>query len=124
MYPLVCALNAGDAAIGRRLCRYFGEAGIGEPELRLAQSLGTSDDNDTKALAVSTLEGSAQAIVAAGLATADEVAAALADLTAFAGTAGTLVGDPRTFQVWAHRPFAARQRPARPGRQTLWARRP
>ena len=103
MYPRVCALNGGDPAIGRKLFRYFGEAGIGEAELRLVQSLGTSGDSDTKALAVSTLEGSADAIVAAGLATADDVAAAIADLTAFASTAGTLVGDPRTFQVWATR---------------------
>ena len=103
MYPRVCALNGGDPAIGRKLFRYFGEAGIGEPEVRLVQSLGTSGDSDTKALAVSTLEGSADAIAAAGLATADEVAAAIADLTAFASTAGTLVGDPRTFQVWATR---------------------
>jgi len=93
MYPRVCALNGGDPAIGRKLFRYFGEAGIGEPELRLVQSLGTSGDSDTKALAVSTLEGSADAIVAA----------AIADMTAFASTTGTLVGDPRTFQVWATR---------------------
>jgi len=103
MYPRVCALNGGDPTIGRKLFRYFGEAGIGEPELRLVQSFGTSGDSDTKALAVSTLEGSADAIVAAGLATADEVAAAIADMTAFASTTGTLVGDPRTFQVWATR---------------------
>jgi hypothetical protein len=38
-----------------------------------------------------------------GLASAAEVAAALADLRAFAATPGTLVGDPRTFQVWARR---------------------
>jgi hypothetical protein len=41
--------------------------------------------------------------VAAGLAAADEVAAAIADMTAFAGTTGSLVDDPRTFQVWATR---------------------
>ena len=103
MYPRVCALNGGDPTIGRKLFRYFGEAGIGEPELRLVQSFGTSGDSDTKALAVSTLEGSADAIAAAGLATADEVAAAIADMTAFASTTGTLVSDPRTFQVWAAR---------------------
>src|SRR5260370_41460459 len=118
MYPLVCALNAGDAAIGRKLFRYFGEAGIGDPELRLAQSLGTSDDNDTKALAVSTLEGSADAIVAAGLATADEVVAAIADLTAFAGTAGTAVRGPPPFPASGNPAAAPRASPARPGPRT------
>jgi hypothetical protein len=103
MYPRVCALNGGDPTIGRKLFRYFGEAGIGEPELRLVQSFGSAGDSDTKALAVSMLEGSADAIVAAGLATADEVADAIADLTAFASMPRTLISDPRTFQVWANR---------------------
>jgi hypothetical protein len=56
-----------------------------------------------KAISVLTLEATADAIVGAGLASADEVAAALADLRAFAATPGTLIGDPRTFQLWAPR---------------------
>ncbi len=101
MYPRVCASNGGDATVGRKLSRYFAEAGIPEPEMRLVQNFGASAD--LKALAVSTLEGSAGAIVAAGLASGDEVAAAIADLRAFADTAGTLIGEPRTFQIWASR---------------------
>jgi len=101
MYPRVCALNGGDPVVGRKLYRYFGEAGIPAPELRMNQVLGT--DADIKELAVSTLEGSADAITGAGLATPDEVAAAMADLSAFAGRPETVVGDPRMFQVWAVR---------------------
>ncbi len=40
MYPKVCALHGGDAAIGRKLRRHFAEAGIAEPELRLVQVAG------------------------------------------------------------------------------------
>lgn len=101
MYPQVCRLGGGDPAIGRKLYRYFLEAGIPAPELRLTQRIGTA--GDTKELAVSTLEASADAIVAAGLATAEETAAAITELAAFAADPRSLVGDPRIFQLWARR---------------------
>jgi ubiquinone/menaquinone biosynthesis C-methylase UbiE len=102
MYTEVCRRNGGDPGIGRKLYRYFGQAGIPEPRLRLAQSLAVTED--LKAISVLTLEAIADAITGAGLADADKVAAALADLRTFAATPGTLTGDPRTFQVWAGRP--------------------
>jgi hypothetical protein len=101
MYPRACAASGGDATVGRKLRRYFAEAGIPVPESRLVQSFDTY--GDTKTLAVATLEASADAIAAASLATREEVATAIADLRAFAGTPGTLIGDPRTFQIWASR---------------------
>lgn len=101
MYPRACAASGGDATVGRKLRRYFAEAGIPLPESRLVQSFDTY--GDTKTLAVATLEASADAIAAASLATREEVATAIADLRAFAGTPGTLIGDPRTFQIWASR---------------------
>jgi ubiquinone/menaquinone biosynthesis C-methylase UbiE len=102
MYRQVCRLAGGDPAIGRKLYRYFGQAGIPEPRFRLVQGL--TAKQELKILAVLTLEATADAITGAGLASAAEVAAALADLRAFAAAPGTLVGDPRTFQVWAVRP--------------------
>jgi hypothetical protein len=60
---------------------------------------------DTKDLALSTLEASADAIVTAGLASAGEVAAAVADLAAFAADPQTVCGSPRTFQLWGRRPL-------------------
>lgn len=102
MYPEVCRRNGGDPAIGRKLYRYFGQAGIPDAQSRLAQGLAVTEEQ--KAIAVLTLEACADAITGAGLASADEVAAALADLRAFAAAPGTLAGDPRTFQVWARRP--------------------
>jgi ubiquinone/menaquinone biosynthesis C-methylase UbiE len=101
MYQRVCRHHGGDAAIGRKLYRYFAQAGIPRAEVRLAQGLAVTED--LKALAVLTLEAIADSITGAGLAGPDEVAAALADLRAFAAAPGTLIGDPRTFQVWARR---------------------
>jgi len=102
MYPEVCRRNGGDPTIGRKLYRHFGQAGITDAEFRLVQGVAVTEDR--KAIAVLTLEACAEAITGTGLASADEVAAALADLRAFAATPGTLAGDPRTFQVWARRP--------------------
>ena len=102
MYRQVCRRNAGDPAIGRKLYRYFGQAGIPDPQFRLVQ--GVTAAEEVKVLAVLTLEATTDAITSAGLARVDEVAAALADLRAFAATPGTMIGDPRTFQVWARRP--------------------
>jgi SAM-dependent methyltransferase len=101
MYPEVCRLGGGDPAIGRKLYRYFGQAGIPGAQFRLAQGMAVTEE--LKTLAVLTLEASADAITGAGLASAGEVSAALAGLRAFAATPGTLIGDPRTFQVWARR---------------------
>ncbi len=80
---------------------YFLRAGLPRPELRLVQGFGASQDS--KALTVSTLEASADAIVGAGLAAAEEVAAAVADLAAFAADPATVVSEPRVFQLWARR---------------------
>ena len=41
----------------------------------------------------------------ATLASADQVATALADLATFAADPQTVCGSPRTFQLWARRPL-------------------
>jgi ubiquinone/menaquinone biosynthesis C-methylase UbiE len=101
MYQRVCQRSGGDPTIGRKLRRYFLRAGITSPEVRLVQVI--DETGDSKALALSTLEATADAIVGAGLATAGEVAGAIKDLAAFAADPGTLIGDPRIFQVSAAR---------------------
>lgn len=73
----------------------------GEARVRGRQAMATA--GDVKDLAVSTVDASAGAIIAAGLATRQEIEAALADLTAFAARSDTLMGDPRLFQVWTTR---------------------
>jgi ubiquinone/menaquinone biosynthesis C-methylase UbiE len=102
VYPRVLELHGGDAAIGRKLYRYFREASIPDPNLRLAQR--ADANGEAKTLSLSTLEATADAIVEEGLASIEEVAAAIADLAAFTADRTTVVGDPRVFQLWCSRP--------------------
>jgi hypothetical protein len=97
-YPRVLERRGGDHAIGRELYRYFLDAGIPDPNLRLAQGVDAS--GDTKALALSTLEATADAILADGLASENELRSALDSLAAFVADPATIIGGPRTFQLW------------------------
>jgi ubiquinone/menaquinone biosynthesis C-methylase UbiE len=101
MYVEVLARHGGDPGCARRLARYFRETGIPGPAMRLLQ--GVSTDGDAKVMPLLTLEAIADSIVGAGLATADEVTAAIEDLRAFTFRSDTFISDPRIFQVWARR---------------------
>jgi len=101
MYAEVLACHGGDPGCARRLLRYFRESGIPDPAMRLLQ--GVSTGGDAKVMPLITLEAIADSIVSAGLATAAEVTAAIEDLRAFTTDPGTLVSDPRIFQIWARR---------------------
>ena len=94
--------RGGDPEIGRKLLRYFVDVGIQDPLLTVTQNVDAT--GEAKRLAPLTLAASADAIVADGLATANEVAAALSDLAAFADDPTTVIGGPRTMQVWARKP--------------------
>ncbi|HKA50267.1 MAG TPA: class I SAM-dependent methyltransferase [Candidatus Dormibacteraeota bacterium] len=107
MYAEVLARHGGDPGCARRLVRYFRETGTPVPEVRLLQAVNTG--GDAKAMPLLTLEAIADSIVSAGLATADEVTAAIEDLRAFTTRPDTLVSDPRIFQVWARRGADTRQ---------------
>ncbi len=63
---------------------------------------------ESKQIPLLTLEAIAESVVDADLASPDEVAAAIADLAAFTASEGTLLGDPRIFQLWARRLFDSR----------------
>ena len=99
-YRRVLARRGGDHAIGRRLYRYFLAAGIPDPQVRLVQPV---HQGEAKTLAWSTLEATADAILAEGLATSDRVTAALASLRRFTDDPGTLICGPRVFQLWSRR---------------------
>jgi len=101
MYVEVLARNGGDPACARRLARYFREAGIPVPAVRLLQ--GVNAGGDAKVMPLLTLEAIADSIVRSGLATGDEVTVAIGDLRAFTTHPDTLISDPRIFQVWARR---------------------
>jgi ubiquinone/menaquinone biosynthesis C-methylase UbiE len=100
-YPRVLARRGGDAAAGRKLYRFFLEAGIADPQLKLVQRADHS--GEAKMLSLSTLEATAEAIVAEGLASEDDVLQAIAGLTAYTNDPRSVIGDPRIFQVWARR---------------------
>ena len=77
------------------------EAGVPAPNVNLVQPLWLASEG--KMLALSTLDASADAILAEGVAPEDEMTAALASLAQFTDDAGTLIGGPRIFQLWSRR---------------------
>jgi ubiquinone/menaquinone biosynthesis C-methylase UbiE len=101
MYPRVLEHHGGDARIGRKLYRYFLHAGIPDPGLHLVQ--GVDATGEAKTLALLTLQATAEAIVSAALASADEVTAAIEDLGAFTAAPDTIISGPRILQIWAQR---------------------
>jgi hypothetical protein len=101
MYPRLVEQNGGDALIGRKLYRYFLQAGIPDPGLHVAQ--GADAKGEAKSVILLTLRGTAESLVSAGLASAEEVAAAIESLAAFTAAPDTVVSGARIFQVWARR---------------------
>ncbi|MCI4363354.1 MAG: class I SAM-dependent methyltransferase [Thermoplasmata archaeon] len=93
--------SGGDPNTGRSLRRYFLQGGIPEPELALVQPVHTGGEG--KKLAWSTLEGSREAILSNGVASREELDAALESLRLFTEDPRTLISGPRIFQLWARR---------------------
>jgi ubiquinone/menaquinone biosynthesis C-methylase UbiE len=93
--------RGGDPAIGLKLFRYFREAGIPGATIDLVQRVDAA--GDAKWLPHSTLAATEEAIVAEGIATAGEVATALAALADATADPAAIIGLPRTFQIWARR---------------------
>ena len=87
-YRRVLARRGGDHATGRKLYRWFLAAGIPHPQITLVQPV---HQGEAKMLAWSTLDATADAIIADGIATRDQVTAALASLRRFTDDPGTLI---------------------------------
>lgn len=102
-YRRVLRRRGGDHAIGRRLYRYFLAAGLPAPHVKLVQPV---HEGEAKTLAWSTLDATADAIVAENLATPDELATALGSLRRLVDDQRTLICGPRVFQLWSRRPLA------------------
>lgn len=100
-YPSVLESHGGDPAIGRKLYEYFLNAQIPRPSIRLVQRADV--DGEAKTLPLLTIEATADAIVAEGIASEDEVNAACASLAEFTNDPGTVVVGPRVFQLWSRR---------------------
>jgi SAM-dependent methyltransferase len=99
-YQRVLERNGGDPLTGRKLARLFRGAGIPEPEFTVVQHMRAGE---AKTLPYSTIDATRDAIVAEGIATDDEVDAALRGLAAFADNPTTVCGSPRLFQAWSRR---------------------
>lgn len=100
-YQRVLERHGGDPITGRKLARLFRDAGIPEPEVTVAQHAYRT--GEAKRLPYLTVDATRDAIVAEGIATDDEVDAALRGLAAVADDLTTVCGSPRLFQSWSRR---------------------
>lgn len=100
-YSQVLHRRCGDHAIGRKLYQYFLDAKIREPHLTLVQPVRIQGEE--KALAWSTLDAAADAVLSDGIASEDELGGALTSLRRFIDDPATLIAGPRIFQVWSRR---------------------
>ncbi|HEY7604063.1 MAG TPA: methyltransferase domain-containing protein [Gaiellaceae bacterium] len=101
LYRAVAELRGGDPTAGRKMFRYFIDAGVPRPQVRIVQRV--DSEGEAKSLAVLTFQAVAGPVVDEGLATAEEVEATLAGLEAFTTDPETLVAQPRIFQLWRRR---------------------
>jgi SAM-dependent methyltransferase len=101
-YQRVLERNGGDPLSGRKLHRRFTEAGIPAPDVAVVQRIDRT--SEARMMPHSTIEATAEAIIREGIASADEVRAALSSLKDFASDPRFLCGSPRLFQAWSRRP--------------------
>jgi predicted O-methyltransferase YrrM len=93
-----------DPNIGPRLPGLLRDTGLGGIDMTVVQPAGIS--GEVKLTAPLTLEAIADAVLAAGLATAEELGELVDDLYAFAEEDGTLISIPRVVQAWGSKPTA------------------
>ena len=81
---------------------YFGDGRLVDVHVRLAQPV-HSGHEPGKGLGLSTLLNIGDAVVAEGLASAEDLAQTSAAFAAFVADARSLISLPRVFQVWGHK---------------------
>ena len=102
LYTRVVQGKGADPWIGARLPALLREAGCVEIGVRVTQPAGV--DGEVKRIAPLTLANIADAVVAANLATRDELAQVQATLDACAADPDSLMSLPRIVQAWGRRP--------------------
>jgi SAM-dependent methyltransferase len=102
LYTGAARARGGDPEIGPRLPSLLGQAGLGELGMHVVQPAGL--EGEVKLIGPITLEAIGDAVVAAGLATADELSQVLGELSSFARKEGTVLSIPRVVQAWGRRP--------------------
>jgi len=99
LYREVVNRRGGNAELGRELYGMCLDAGLAEVEVDVVQPTHGGGEPE-KALSLSTLTNIADAVIAEGLANADEVAELIAELTRYTANPRAIVSVPRIFQVW------------------------
>ena len=100
-YAQLILRSGGDHSLARKLYAYFMQAGIGRPEVQVNQPVYL--EGEGKTLAWTTLEATADLIVAEAIASREDVEGALRDLKRLAEDQATLLLGPRIFQLWCRR---------------------
>lgn len=102
LYAATAKARGADAFIGRRLARMLKDAGFADVDSSLVQPHGRS--GEVKQISSLTLAAINDAVIAANLATANELAAIRMELQAFAARPDTTLALPRIFQAWGRKP--------------------
>jgi SAM-dependent methyltransferase len=102
MYRETVRRRGGNADLGPALPTLLRDAGFENVAVSVSQPCGL--EGDVKLIPAVTLERIAQAVVAEGVATADEVARTAAELYAHAADPATLMGMPPVLQAWGRLP--------------------
>jgi len=100
LYSETVRRRGGDANIGPRLARFLIDAGLVDVHIRIVQPAAMV--GDVKLIAGLTMESTADAVIAEGLASKSEVEALVDRLYALADDTETLVSLPRIIQVWSY----------------------
>jgi predicted O-methyltransferase YrrM len=99
LYRAVIDRRGGNAELGRELYGMCLDAGLIDVEVDVVQPTHGGGEPE-KALSLSTLINIADAVVSEGLASADEIAEVIAELTRYTSDPRAIVSVPRIFQVW------------------------
>ncbi len=99
LYNSVVRGRGGDPEIGPRLPELFREAGLSDVRINVVQPVFM--ESEPKRMHAITLVNIADAVVAAGLASREEIDATAAEIEEFCRDPHTIVALPRVFQVWA-----------------------
>jgi hypothetical protein len=103
LYSAVIRRRGGDANVGTQLYQLCLDAGFRGVHVQVVQPAHAGLAPE-KGLALSTLVNIADAIIAEGLATAEELQETVAALAAFTEDVRSVIALPRVFQVWGQRP--------------------
>jgi SAM-dependent methyltransferase len=105
LYTRTVERRGGDANIGPRLPGMLQLGGFENVQMHLEQVAGMT--GEVKIMSPLTMENIADAVIAEGLATAEQIDDIVAELYEFARTPGTIASSPRFVEAWGTKPASA-----------------